>query len=307
MDKLMILSVSMKKLLSLFFVIILAGCGPVTPIVSATKPSATSFVPIDTGTTAKPLEPAIRFLSPNLLIVPDNHNLNLNAGIFALNKDIIFLLGNLGTQSTLLRSNDAGKNWIEIMEPIKGSSVTDFQMLPTGEGWVTVMWFWESPGNTSLFYTTNFGDTWELIYDFPKPSVDTVLANLAFFDEDNGQVLMLVTNSLNDRIAFLTTTDGGKSWQETSSYVPPFEDKRVFLESLTEIYYENKKDYSQSWGLDYSSHWKIETTDAKLNVYRQLVNPESNSWNDWELMNSLPLQYGYQNFSTVHDLGSLVA
>ena len=108
--------------------------------------------------------------------------------------------------------------------------MTDFQMLTTGEGWAMVTWFVESPGNISLFHTINFGDSWELIYGFPKPSVDTVLANLAFFDEKNGQALMLVTNSLKDKIAFLTTTDGGRNWQETSSYVPPFEDKRVFLE-----------------------------------------------------------------------------
>src|SRR6185436_16101431 len=195
-----------KKFLFLFIIITLVvACGPVTPI--ALVPTSTIAPVIPSATATFIPEPVIEFLSPNLLFPPDEYGLTLDAGIYALSKDIVFLFGSLynapGTQqSTILLSDDGGKHWIEVMDPQKGSSVLDFQMLDTGEGWALVMWVVEGPGAPILFHTKDFGKTWMKLSEVPKPEWNAYPANMAFFDSKNGQMVMSVFGGLNDRLAF---------------------------------------------------------------------------------------------------------
>src|SRR5574339_95671 len=148
-----------KKLLSSFIAItLLAACGSGASVTPKASP-----------------EPIISFLPPDFLGNASSYEVSLYVGIYATSEDILFLFGGIGEpsggqQSTLLRSNDGGKHWLEVMEPQKGSSVIDFQMLDTGEGWALVMWVVEGPGTPLLFHTTDHGQTWAQISEIPKPA-----------------------------------------------------------------------------------------------------------------------------------------
>lgn len=249
--------------------------------------------PIPTATATSISETVINFLPPNFLFAPDKHSIELKVGIFAINKDVAFLFGKLDTQSTLLKSNDGGEHWVEVMKPVAGSSVIDFQMLETGEGWALILFFMQRPGNIYLFHTSDFGNTWKQIYENSNLLGDNAPANMFFIDSTQGQMLMYTSNSSSNRLDFLTTTDGGINWKESGSYSPPFDDSKTRYESAKELYYENLKDFSQSWGLDYVSHWKIETINKDIIISRQLAN--NNSWSNWEIINTIPEVYNYQN------------
>lgn len=80
---------------------------------------------------------------------------SLAIGIYAQSKDVAFLLGNLrvpagASRSTLLRSKDGGQSWVEVMEPVSGSSVIEIEMTTEGIGWALVMWTVEGPGSITL-------------------------------------------------------------------------------------------------------------------------------------------------------------
>ncbi len=272
-----------KKFPYLFLIIIfLVSCGPVTPVIPEATP-----------------EPIIKFLPPNFLLGNANdYGVYLSVGIFAINKDIAFLLGGIGEpssgqQSTLLRSEDGGRHWLEVMNPQKGSSVVDFQMLETGEGWALVMWTVEGPGTPILFHTTDNGLTWTKLSEVPKPDGFGVPAGMIFFDHKNGQMIMSVVGGLHDRLAFITTTDGGLSWKETGSYIPPFDDYRLRASAITELYTANLKNFTQSTSLDNSSQWKVELVDKSIIIYRQLF--ENYSWSKWEILSTLPQHFDYKD------------
>ncbi|MDQ3006551.1 MAG: hypothetical protein M3R47_14355 [Chloroflexota bacterium] len=196
----------MKKLLSIFIITtLLIGCDPVIPIASVPTSTMTSVIPTATVTLIP--KPVVKFLPPNFLGKVDEYGVDLDIGIYAVNKDMIFLLGEIrNRQSILLRSTDGGKHWVEAMSPAMGSSVIDFQMLETGEGWSLVMWVVEGPGKLLLFHTTNNGLTWEYLSEIPKPIWFSVPANMVFFDSMNGQMVMSTIGSLNDDgMTFITS------------------------------------------------------------------------------------------------------
>ncbi len=266
-------------LFPLVIITLLVACGPVTPVIPEATP-----------------EPVISFLPPDLLGEPSN-GVTLNVGIFAFNKDIAFLFGDVFEaggvqQSTLLRSNDGGKHWLEVMHPQKGSSVLEFQMLKTGEGWALVMWVVEGPGAPILFHTTDFGKNWIQLSQVPKPEWYAYPANMVFFDNNNGQMVMSVYGGLHDRLAYMTTYDGGLSWQETGSYTPPFDSPEIQYFALVALYKADLQ-HIQSTSLDYSSKWNLEVSDESIIINRQLN--ESYSWSEWETMNTLPKQFDYRD------------
>jgi hypothetical protein len=284
-----------KKFLSLFIIIsLLVGCGPVTPIAPA--PTAIPIIPTATATPIP--EPVVKFLPPDFLGNASDYGATLSVGIFAITKDIVFLFGGIGDpsggqQSTLLRSEDGGRHWLEVVNPQKGSDVIDFQMLDTGEGWALIMWVVEGPGAPILFHTKDFGETWTQLSQVPKPEWYAYPVNMVFFDGQHGQMEMNVVGGLNDRLAFMTTFDGGLSWEETGSYTPPFDDYEVRYSAIIALSQVNRKDSVESTSLDYSTRWKVETTDESIIIYRQLH--ENFSWSNWEIVNKLPKHFDYQD------------
>ncbi|MFT3891579.1 MAG: hypothetical protein QM730_08105 [Anaerolineales bacterium] len=286
----------MTKKLLLFFVVttLLIGCGPVTPV----HPVPTMTLVIPTATATLIPEPIIKFLSPNLLFDKDEPSMILNVGIYALNKEITFLIGAIGSssgnqQSVLLRSIDDGQHWQEVMSPQKGSDVIDFQILETGEGWALIMWTVEGPGTPILFHTTDYGATWRKLSEIPKQEWFSVPANMLFFDDKNGQMVIATMGGLNDNLSFITTFDGGLTWKEAGRYSPSFENYETQVTALATLYQANQKNFSQSTSLDYSSKWKLEDTDKSIIIYRQLY--ENYSWSNWEIVNTLPKLFDYKD------------
>jgi hypothetical protein len=139
-------------------------------------------------------------------------------GIYALNKDLVFLFGGLDTfpgtfRSVLLRSNDGGEHWYEVMEPQRGSEVTEMVFVEDGYGWALVMWTVEGPGPARLYHTTDYGESWQELPSIPYPGDHSITCDLQFFDQQRGQVR--VDKYAMESYCLLNTTDGGLTWHET--------------------------------------------------------------------------------------------
>jgi hypothetical protein len=146
------------------------------------------------------------------------------SGIYALSQDTAFLFGGLrvpaGTiRSFLLRSEDGGQQWQEVMEPERGSEVRFLALVEGGHGWALVQWTVEGAGPISMYGTTDGGRAWQKLSDVPLWQWYGYPVRMAFFDELHGQIDVIYDAGLppTNRIAYLTTADGGVSWQETSS------------------------------------------------------------------------------------------
>jgi hypothetical protein len=141
--------------------------------------------------------------------------------VYALDKSTVFLYGKIGAtygRSALLRSGDGGHTWREVMRPILGNSVLSFTFAEDGFGWVIAGWTVEGPGPLSLHRTADYGQTWEWLSNIH--SVFGVPYGMAFFDEQKGHIKIAYfsANPYSDRLAVLTTTDGGGTWVETNSF-----------------------------------------------------------------------------------------
>lgn len=279
----------MRKLLSLFFVIILAGCGPVTPV--AASPAKV---------------PQIKFESPNVHEqMQENYNFDLNVGIYAIDKDNVFLVGSIGEfthypiQSTILKSGDGGQHWIEVMKPERTSRVIAFQLLPSGTGWALLVTTNEGIGPTTLFHTTDFGNSWSKLLEISRDSIIAFPSFMHFANETSGQIDMIHFGSSDGNyIVHLSTYDGGKTWEETGRYYPKFDDYASQM-NITSAY-KNLGNYSNSVSLDRYSWWKVETNNKEVVISRKLPKPVNDAtgwiiWQEWETITTLPLRLNYEN------------
>lgn len=282
----------MKKLFYLLSAIILAGCGPVTPI--AASPTET---------------PVIKFEKPNIRDdMQSGYGFDLNVGIFAVDRSILFLFGSIGgldnwpLQSTLLRSEDGGKHWTEVMEPEQISKVIAFQMLDTGAGWALVEIIYTGEGPATLFHTTDFGKSWHKLSDIHKNTYLGFPGLMYFANENEGQLDIIYPYELSDKgyVAHLSTYDGGRTWQETDRYSPKFEDKWTQANVTGAYAWSYRKDYGESFSLDGRSLWRVVATNEEVIINRKLPKsiPDTTGeiiWQDWETITVLPLHLSYQN------------
>jgi photosystem II stability/assembly factor-like uncharacterized protein len=272
----------------------LVACGPVTPVVPA--PTRTPFSTATPVPTIFP-SPDVTFLSPVVLERIDERGISWSLSVYALNQNDVFLFGAISdsagssAQSILLRSGDGGKHWTEVMHPVRGSDVIDFQMFESGEGWTLVMWTVEGPGTVLLFHTKDFGQTWEQIAEIQKPEWFAFPSGMKFFDNMQGLIKMCVAGGLHDRLAFFTTADGGATWKETGSYVPPFDDGREKANAIYSLCSWKEKDFSTS--LMYDSQWKLESVGHNSILSRQLQ--RDYLWGAWEIIGTFPDHLKYQN------------
>ncbi len=146
------------------------------------------------------------------------------SGIYALDKGVAFLYGGLTVpvdmrHSVLLRTEDGGKHWVEVMNPEDGSDVLQVVFGNGGGGWALVMWTVEGPGAPLLYHTQDYGRTWTKLSDVPKWVWYGWPIRMKFFDSMHGQITIVYDAGLSEtnRIAFLSTSDGGLTWRETSS------------------------------------------------------------------------------------------
>ena len=219
----------------------------------------------------------------------DQHGLALRPdgdGIYPLNRDTVFLFGELRTpaasiRSFLLRSGDGGKTWREVMSPVYGSEVIEMFFHDAHVGWALVGWTTEGPGDLTLYGSKDGGKTWRKISDIPKRHFSGWPISMTFSDGRNGMIKVLYDGSgdpRTDGLVTLSTKNGGRSWHETSHL------------SLDEYERGNKgREKSaerMATGQD-SSQWRL-GIDKEVRILRRLDGEEI-----WSLLCVMPSDFGY--------------
>jgi hypothetical protein len=283
----------MKFLCLVVCVLGLVACGPVTPVapiqMNTLTPTAT---PVPTILPS----PDVSFLGPVNIEFVNEYGLLWTFDVYALNKDEVFLFGSVSdstgssAQSMLLKSSDGGKYWVEVMQPVKGSDVIDFQMLESGEGWALILWTVEGPGTALLFQTTNFGQTWVQIAEIPKPKWYAFPAKMGFIDRKHGQINVCLIGGLDDQVDFFTTSDGGVTWDKSGSYSPPF-DGPLKSDAIANLCTWSEKTFNHA--LEYDSRWRLDRVGHNIILSRQLNSDYL--WGEWLVMNRFPDRIKYEN------------
>ncbi len=281
----------MKKQFWLLFVILLASCGPVTSI---------AILPTKS--------PVIEFKKTNIREdMQSLYDFDLNVGIFAVDKNILFLFGSIGEledwplQSTILRSEDGGKHWTEVMQPEQISKVMAFQVLKTGIGWALVEISYTGEGPVTLFHTTDFGKSWQKLSEIHKDTYLGFPGLMYFANETEGQLDIIYPYEMPaGYIAHLSTYDGGKTWQETGRYSPKFEKEMAQANATGAYAFWYRRDYDKSVSLDGRSLWRVVTNNEEVIISCKLPKPDPDAtgfitWQDWETVTTLPLHLKYQN------------
>lgn len=237
----------MRKQSILFLTLFLIACGPVTPV-----PQTITATPI------------IEFQTPNIWEYSEEavkqDGVGLGVGIFSVSKDIVFLFGGMSdrngftAQSTLLRSEDGGIHWKEVMAPISESSVTEFTMLESGVGWALVWGGYSSDAKYTLFQTVDYGVNWKEISVIPLSSKEfTIPLQMIFTDELQGQIDILYEG---EYLEFLATKDGGLHWKQAGMYKPDFDFRAnaKILDSYRSVIRVEDKSFS----FDHNGFWTLD-------------------------------------------------
>jgi len=189
------------------------------------------------------------------------------SGVYALDKDTAFVYGGIGVpagiiRSVLLRSADGGQSWQEVMEPVAGSSTIFMDFVDENEGWALALWTVEGAGPMTLYHTTDSGLTWATLGEVPKSVWYGYPLAMNFSDHLYGQIDVIYDagEPVTNRIAYLTTQDGGVSWRETD-HLPLGE----MTEDAYAPYQENIADRFQSVGSD-GSLWRLREETAQFSL-----------------------------------------
>jgi hypothetical protein len=177
-------------------------------------------------------------------------------GISALNQNIAFVYGLSNVGSILLRTEDWGKNWQEVIDSDPRSRVPYVAFANPQIGWAILEDFWgEGSGPwPALYQTRDAGLTWKKLSDLPLASHAWELNNMRFFDSRRGEIdIYNITCDLSDRPCLLsfTTSDGGHTWKVTNRVT--FKDSAV-----GEAYQHNHSliNFERSRGFD-DSVWQL--------------------------------------------------
>jgi len=224
--------------------------------------------------------------------------------IQAVDQTSVFLLGQAIDQnevisSVLLRSDNGGVNWSEVLRP--RPKTTDLSVagihltfLKGGMGWAVGAWEMPTWGEVSIttYQTKDYGHTWTTLSNtiLPKAGSASTFLKMSFSDEIHGQIDVLIENSQNDRFAYLTTRDGGMTWKETgsllleSTFAFSAADKEAFLTAKHRYIEHNYTSNAlESTGVD-ESRWKLELSEntSQAIIKRRLVGEC-----DWVTINQL--------------------
>lgn len=209
----------LRLFVSLLIVLTVAGCR------SQTQPSQFPA-------------PVVQFwLDPNSLLVPveresvprERELLLSILGIYAVDKNIAFLYGELygGTisGSVLLRTDDAGKSWQEMMKPSSRQRTRYVVFGDRDIGWAFIEDYWGEPGGPLFVYKTeDMGLTWQPLARLSMKTRYWELVNanvsspermeLQLYDYEHYQCT-------TDCLRTFATLDGGLTWSETDRVALP--------------------------------------------------------------------------------------
>ncbi len=167
-----------------------------------------------------------------------------------------------GTKGQVLRTQDGGQNW-EIHQ-VPGAEALDFRDIHAFNHEVAVVMSAgeADKGAARIYRTEDAGKTWKLVYQTHQKGA--FLDGIEFWDKEKG---ICFGDPVDKKFFILTTTDGGKSWQETPrDHFPPIhEGEAAFAASGTSMTIAGKgwawigtggskyarvfrsKDYGRSW------------------------------------------------------------
>lgn len=218
-------------------------------------------------------------------------------GIYALDKDVAFLFGGLGVpagtiRSVMLRTNDGGKHWAEVMNPVPASVVRQATFVDGGQGWAMVPWTVEGPGPVLVFHSKDYGQTWEKVSSVPKWQWYGYAIRMQFFSGRNGQIDMIYDIGLpsTNRVAFLTTSDGGVTWQETGGI--PLGNSREAMATAEASYRSELSDTYKSIGQD-GSYWAIEPSRWDWQTRQITVSQQNRAASGWSVVSVIPKDLEY--------------
>ncbi len=117
----------------------------------------------------------------------------------------------------LLSSPLLGQEWINISPMPDSTAIISGCFISAEEGWIFNR---RLDADRELYYTSNGGDNWELIFTLTN-DYDQILS-ISMADPLNGWLIL--TNDFFSYSSFFKTSDGGHTWQNMDDYVIDIED-----------------------------------------------------------------------------------
>jgi hypothetical protein len=172
----------------------------------------------------RPVQPIrLQKFSRDLDWIREEQFLQVGFSILPLDKETALLFGSLGNGaatfgSLMLRSEDGGRNWTEVMSPVRGSGIWEVVYTESGLLWALVVWQTESPGEVRLYKSEDKGKTWRRVSKLRKRYYDGVPENLRFADDKHGLIEMYYGEHAgpeHEGVWTMETRNGGRSWHQT--------------------------------------------------------------------------------------------
>jgi len=148
--------------------------------------------------------------------------------------DKIFATGNLHSDtvtlySVLLGSDDAGKNWRELHDRMRGAGLDRIQFADFSNGWISGESQFPLPQDPFLLITSDGGKSWRMHPLFEEPHAGSI-QQFFFRSKDQGSLVLDQGEGGDaDRYALYESPNGGESWQEEQTSTRP-----IRLERTTE-------------------------------------------------------------------------
>ena len=153
-------------------------------------------------------------------------------GLSVVNENITWASG---TRGTFVRTVDGGKTWqVGAVQGAEDLDLRDIEAFDANIAYVLSI----GPGELSRIYkTTDGGATWTM--QFKNTNEKAFFDAFAFWDEDHG---IAVSDPVDGKFLFITTNDGGKSWEPLTPQriFPAFPGESLFAASGTCIVTQGK-------------------------------------------------------------------
>jgi hypothetical protein len=129
----------------------------------------------------------------------------------------LFAAGNIHTEavtlySVLLGSDDAGRNWREVYQRIRGAGLDRIKFIDLANGWVSGETLWPLAQDPFLLHTGDGGAKWQQQPIFEDGGPGSI-QQFSFESKDKGSVIIDGgEGSEQERYGLYETPDGGGSW-----------------------------------------------------------------------------------------------
>lgn len=146
----------------------------------------------------------------------DNDTLAIGGNILPISAKECLFIGTLDPynsdayQPLVLRTEDGGKSWNEVMASEYGNSINSLQFVGKKTIFLTTMWVIEGPGEVNLFRSDDAGKTWRKVSKIPRNDFLCVSSYLNFSDANKGKIIYTCSD---EGYWVWETTDGGVKWK----------------------------------------------------------------------------------------------